>query len=296
MPDIARCPVCDGGAFSLVHPATFRGNAEDAHPYFLAQRSRVAHGRIMRCDSCGFMLTSPQFAPAEYNMIYRRAGTAAPPDEPLGKAEAARARRLAGIVRRHWKGEGRLLDYGCGRGGFLDAMEGADRLGFEVAPSSSHAALSCPVVTGDFLALAGLPPFDRGGFALVTAWDVFEHLPDLPAYVAALRALLQPGGLLAASVPDVGSLTARLTGERWNSFLLEHLWYFEPETFRRFMARHGFEALEQGAIPYDAPVGHLVRRAAQTYKLPIGSLAGRLGEVIAPIPVGLMYGVFRRVD
>jgi hypothetical protein len=39
MPEIARCPVCDGGAFSLVHAATFHGGPDDAHPYFLAQRS-----------------------------------------------------------------------------------------------------------------------------------------------------------------------------------------------------------------------------------------------------------------
>jgi 2-polyprenyl-3-methyl-5-hydroxy-6-metoxy-1,4-benzoquinol methylase len=294
MPEVSNCPVCGGVSFALVHEATFKGTRDDAHRYFLAQRSAVARGRIMRCEQCGFRLTSPQFEPAEYDEIYRRAGAAAPPDQHLQEAESSRARRLAGIVRKHWNGTGRMLDFGCGRGRFLAELGAGEMLGFEVAPSPAHAQLPCPVVTGDFLALAGQPPFDAGTFSLVTAWDVFEHLPGIDAYVSALASLLQPGGLLCASVPDVESLTAKLTGAKWNSYLLEHLWYFSPETLERFMAKHGFRRIEHGTIPYDAPIGHLVRRVAQTYRLPVGRLAGRLGEVIAPVPVGLMYGVFVR--
>ncbi|MGM5033871.1 class I SAM-dependent methyltransferase [Tardiphaga sp. 803_E3_N1_3] len=274
-----------------MHKATYSDGVATAHEYFLAQRKWVAHGTIVSCSNCEFVWTSPQFEAAEYNEIYEKAGQAVKQDAGLLTAELARGRRLSKIVRRHRVG-GRLLDFGCGSGGFLKSVSGFERIGFEVASLDSHERLPFPVITGDFLSIVRSGKIEAGSFDVVTAWDVLEHLPNLETYVAALKSLLRPGGLLCFSVPNVGSMFAKLAGGRWNAFLLEHLWYFSPKTSDKFFNDQRLTRVEIGSLPYDVPLSHLVRRVAQTYGISgLSSLNSGSGWIL-PMPLGVMYAVY----
>ena len=65
-----------------------------------------------------------------------------------------------------------------------------------------------------------------------------------------LITLLKPGGRLYLTVPNSASWVARLSGEKWNMLLLEHLWYFDPATLTRFLGRCGFAIDTIKAIGY----------------------------------------------
>jgi 2-polyprenyl-6-hydroxyphenyl methylase/3-demethylubiquinone-9 3-methyltransferase len=100
----------------------------------------------------------------------------------------------------------RALDVGCGAGLLAEPLA---RLGAEVtaidaaeeniAIAREHArgsGLSIDYRCGD-VARLGL-----AGFDLVTAMEVIEHVADKPAFVAALKGALAPGGLLVISTPN----------------------------------------------------------------------------------------------
>ena len=257
----------------------------------MANRKQVAHGRIVTCASCGFRFTDPQFEPAEYDEIYKAAAGPESSDIPIDAADMRRFRRLVGFVRRDGA-SGRFLDFGCGRGGFLAAMDDPSGVGFEVGAVGTHAVGRSTIFTGKFFDMLGEKPLLQGTFDFITAFDVFEHLPDLDGYVRALRRLLTPQGRLIVTIPDVGSWMATLSGRRWNMYLLEHLWFFDEKTLAAFMARAGFRQTNSRKVPYDASLGHIARRLAHTYATNAGSLARSLPEVILPVPAGVMYGVF----
>jgi hypothetical protein len=166
---------------------------------------------------------------------------------------------------------------------------------FEIgAPERRRAGVS-DIVLGNWASAVGGPGLESGTFAAVTAFDVLEHLPRLEEDVALVRSLLVPGGLFFASVPDIASLVARAMGKRWNMLLLEHLWYFSPATFDRFMARFGFERVAMQALPFDAPLAHVVTRLAQTFGMR-GNLVPRgLARMVLPAPAGIMLGTYRAV-
>jgi ubiquinone/menaquinone biosynthesis C-methylase UbiE len=104
-----------------------------------------------------------------------------------------------------------LLDIGCGLGAFLERA--ADR-----HPDWSYAATDidsdgvaeterkvpfATIVRGS--AVESL--FPENSFDIITAWDVFEHVPDLEATADAVAGMLKPGGLLAFVVPVYDGLT-----------------------------------------------------------------------------------------
>lgn len=283
------CMVCGHQSSTELYGPTFAGSAEKAAQYFLSGRQAVVHGRIVRCPQCDFTFTDPQFTAEEYASIY-----ASIPRGLCDGSSALRFRRLAALVAKHAP-RGRLLDFGCGDGGFLAAMDGWQRMGVEIAADGASSK-STDILCGDLRTLVCDGALPSGGFDVVTAWDVFEHLPDLPEYIDALKALLRPDGLLFVTLPDIASPSARLFGERWNSILLEHLWYFSPDTLARLLGRSGFRRVAIGGMPYAVSLNHVAFRLSQTYRLSLPPLPAALGKMTFPIPIGLMYGVFRNAS
>jgi len=77
-------------------------------------------------------------------------------------------------------------------------------------------------------------------FDLITLWDAIEHLPSPDEATRLLAGRLQPGGVLALSTGDIGSLAARVCGPHWHLFNLpEHLWFFTVPSLRRVLRRAG---------------------------------------------------------
>lgn len=132
-----------------------------------------------------------------------------------------RARLLA-----HWGGDGaarrplagrRALDVGCGGGLLAEPLArlGAAVTAIDAAPEAiavarAHAegqGLTIDYRAGEVAALIA----DPARFDLVTALEVVEHVADVDAFLAALGALLAPGGLLILSTPNRTAKSRLLT-------------------------------------------------------------------------------------
>jgi SAM-dependent methyltransferase len=91
---------------------------------------------------------------------------------------------------------GRLLDVGCADGSLIRAAAGRVRDAVGIDPD---APAGSGLVRGRFP--RDLP--DRGPYDVIALLAVFEHVPDdeRPAFVAACRELLRPGGRVVVTVP-----------------------------------------------------------------------------------------------
>jgi SAM-dependent methyltransferase len=193
---IAQCRVC--------------GSAPDSH-------LRAYGADYDRCGRCGTLqkrLTKAEFLALDV--------TYDPGVYFDGNDEAEIANRLEvpakeADLRKYAGGRtGRFLDIGCGMGGYLLAARsmGYEILGFE--PSENHARvatelLGLPVV-GDYFS-----PDKVAGqrFDLIMLSHVIEHIYDPKAFLAEIRSVLAPGGILLIVTPNVDSLVARAMGSWW---------------------------------------------------------------------------------
>lgn len=122
---------------------------------------------------------------------------------------------LREAIDRHWASESRgvrplagrtALDVGCGAGLLCEPLArlGAQVTGVDAAAENVEAARGHAQGAGLEIAyhageLASLP---NKRFDLVTAMEVVEHVADKPAFIAALRERLVPGGLMVLSTPN----------------------------------------------------------------------------------------------
>jgi SAM-dependent methyltransferase len=109
-----------------------------------------------------------------------------------------------------------VFDVGASHGAFLAEL-GSHRWrigGIEPAESdAAHATerLGVPIEVGFF----GSRYRSDRTWTVVTCWDVLEHTTEPADFLAALFELVEPGGLLAFSVPHIDGLPARVLGARW---------------------------------------------------------------------------------
>lgn len=145
----------------------------------------------------------------------------------------------------------RVLDVGCGKGNFGEALKQARNLevwGLEpVAAAAAEAAKKLDrVIEGVFDEAAGLP---AASFDAIIFNDVLEHLVDAKAALQLSRQLLKPGGAVIASIPNIRHFPTlwelAVRGE-WNyadSGILDrtHLRFFTRKSIPDFFAGGGFK-------------------------------------------------------
>ena len=112
----------------------------------------------------------------------------------------------------------RILDFGCGQGGWLDLLAArfpkAEIWGVDVS-RVGLAKAAARRTEGRFIAFDGrrIPLADHS-FDLVFSVHVLEYVPDIRETFSELARLLKPGGTACLVTPcaDEGSLEQRLTG------------------------------------------------------------------------------------
>ena len=188
--------------------------------------------------------------------------------------------RYIAILRRY-QPAGSLLEIGCTYGYFLDtARKDWDVAGIDIHEAGiAHARdrLGLHVTYGDFLNV----PVDAASCDVVAMWDTIEHLRHPDAYVQKVARVLRPGGVLALTTGDVGSLVARIRGRAWRLYDPPfHLHYFSRSTMTSLLKRAGLEIVEARTAGYHRSLGFILHRVFVYNK---------------PRPLNLVCNVARRV-
>jgi SAM-dependent methyltransferase len=110
---------------------------------------------------------------------------------------------------------------------------------------------------------------------LVVANNVLAQVPDLNDFVAGIKLLLKPGGVVTVEFPHLVRL---MEGNQFDTIYHEHFSYFSFGAARRVFARHGLTLFDVEDLPTHGGSLRLYARHATTDGQPPGE---RLGELAA---------------
>jgi predicted TPR repeat methyltransferase len=145
----------------------------------------------------------------------------------------------------------RVVEVGSNDGHLLRCFRerGVSVLGIDPAANIAAVARDAGIPTeAEFFGLAVAERLVAEGVRadLLIGNNVLPHVPDLNDFVAGLRALLAPGGLLTMEFPHLLRL---LEGGQFDTIYHEHYSYYSVRTVRAIFAAHGLRLTDVEELP-----------------------------------------------
>ena len=248
-----RCPACEsaiGGSRALFEATLF------GEPC-----------KVRKCGDCGLVFKAWFRTEEAIREMYAQDYVHFASDVPLGKGELNSAKqklaRCAELMPAREAARLRLLDVGCGAGGFVGI---ARRLGYEAHGIDPYLPAN---LQSQGLHRGTPADLETGSYDIVLMLSVAEHVPEPRPLFDSVRRLLKPGGVMLVTCPYGDSLARRIHKARWGHLALdEHVLFWTPKSLRRMARTAGFRGRESYRIagsPF--PFG-------RTDAAPIPALAG----------------------
>ncbi len=220
------CPVCGGDAFTFL----FKKLEEP----------------FVRCNGCDLVMINPRphfedvlnTYDADYGQLYF-------------KKKDKKMRRIRPWVRRikkHFVAGGRWLDIGCSVGFvvYCSKEAGFEAFGVDVEPWGLEYARNELGLENVSQGTLEAQNYSDGYFDVLSIYDVIEHVPDLNAFVAELKRILAPGGVIDLRTPDEGHWRVPSNLADWEAILpSEHLYNFNHENLETLFNKHGLKIVKK---------------------------------------------------
>ncbi len=200
---------------------------------------------IRKCNKCGFVWTNPQPDEKEMKKLYVSGYYV----EKIPYITSffskvfinARIRKIEAF-----KSSGRILDFGCGDGEFLQRLNKGrwEAVGTDFSEGvlqrikgkkKDFRFIECDINKLNW----------EGDFDVISLWGVFEHISAPHEFLKLFRKMLKKNGLLFLSVPNIESYEAKLGCRNW--FHLDpprHLFHYSPNTIKTLLEMENFKIVK----------------------------------------------------
>ena len=203
---------------------------------------------VVVCHRCGFVYADTPATQRDYDWFYSEwskydDSTTATGGGVVGDDAARLAATARDIAHVLPSKASSILDAGCATGGLLSALRDQGFSAVAGLDPSPGCAFACR--ERGFQAYVGsiapapvhLPKFD-----CIVLSHVLEHVCDVPAFFAATRGLLAPGGYLYIETPDAARYENYLYAP-FQEFNTEHINHFSAQTLSNTARRFGFQPI-----------------------------------------------------
>jgi SAM-dependent methyltransferase len=152
-----------------------------------------------------------------------------------------------------WGREGKLVDFGCGEGEFLElAAKYFDLTGIELSPRgaeiSRQRVASARIFEGPVTEVAD-HELSADHFDVVTQFGYIEHEWYPLAGLRAAYRILRPGGFTVIKTPNYASWNRHIRGIDWCGYHIPgHCNYFTARTLSELLRKAGFDPLARSIL------------------------------------------------
>jgi SAM-dependent methyltransferase len=288
------CPLCGSAEAREVAPAHIDTGKLDAFAFASRKRPEYMHFRLVLCEACDLLYSSPAPSREALEQAYQGASFDAGDESRFAAVTYGSflPRIARGLPDRHG-----ALDIGTGDGAFLAQLLAA---GFDdvagVEPSAAPVAAADPAVRGR-IRLGPFRPadFQDQQFRLVTCFQTMEHVFDPLQLCRDAFRITKAGGAFFIVCHNRRALLARLMGRRSPIYDIEHLQLYSARSMRLMLERAGFARVDVRVVVNRYPASYWARLLPAPVRIKdalLGALgATGLGRLTVAAPVGNLAAI-----
>ena len=248
---VTACPLCAGTDLE-----TMERLARTSYTFGPIEIALPAAGiRLLRCLCCALAFKDRIPTPAALSEVMGRAATEV--WKPAKQAHPLRTRLAESVFGR---AEG-IIDIGAANGDVLEAVADVAerRSAFDIVSYPACAAK----VTGEYVLGQFEEDFVWSGkpYALVTAFDVFEHFSDADAALTRIVAFVAPDGQLLLETGDYDAAFPSI-GRWYYTALFEHTIFWNRASLEYAARKHGLTVRQFETVNHKGRLGLVGHKAA----------------------------------
>ncbi|WP_215225492.1 class I SAM-dependent methyltransferase [Echinicola shivajiensis] len=243
---LTKCPLCQSGLFI---------NHLVVKDHSVSQESFT----ICKCNNCNFLFTNPRPDQKHIGDYYKSEDYISHTDKSTNlvnfiykQVRKFTLKQKVNWINKYSNKKGRLLDFGCGTGHFLNQAkeDGWQCIGHE--PSEDAATIA----SNNFNLCIYHTPQEltkEKKFDAITLFHVLEHVHDLRGTMDLLLNRLKKRGTLYLAVPNYDSYDSKLFKEDWASLdVPRHLYHFTQETMQFLADEFDLRIIAKEPMPFDS--------------------------------------------
>lgn len=246
MENIQTCPICNSNQI------TFLFNCQD----------KVSSGElfaISECKTCTIRFTSSRPTEKESGIYYQSDQYVSHTDDKGGlilmlyrKIRAINLNWKVNIINKLLPTKGKLLDYGCGLGSFLNHAhkDGWKTTGMDISQEARTIVkkrFGIEVLPNENLIKSHHDPYH-----IITLWHVLEHVYPIHETIEAFSKNLEANGYILLALPNHLSHDAKKYKQWWDAYdVPRHIWHFNKKSIDILMSGHGFKHVKTLPMKYD---------------------------------------------
>lgn len=251
-----------------------------------AQLFEKADHRFVRCSGCGLERIDPpptdETLAAIYGKHYYDAWGLHEEQDTVAQLKKGTFNYVLDALPLAGTG-GKLLDCGAATGFLLEVAKerGLEPSGVELSEFGANEIARKFGEDRSFRGEIENVKFPEGtSFQAITMCDYIEHVRSPRRVLERVRDLLAPGGAIAITTPDTGSVSRKVLGTGWSHYKVEHLHYFNRDNLRRLLEEVGFSRVTFKPLWKSLNLKY-IREQFEVYPHPVLSVAARgLGKAL----------------
>ena len=239
------CALCgEKQQIKTLYPSTFNEKMISKSTYSARRFPDKIHYRIVKCQNCSLVFSSPVLPPGKISMLYKESVCNYKEQIPyLIKTYLNIIKKIKSDIAENPK----VLEVGCGNGFFIKALLdcGLTKEVFGVEPGSKMVLHADEGVRSRIkVNFFKQNLFPKSTFDLILCFHVLDHMIDPNEFIRGAQALLKKNGYIIVVVHDTEGLSVKLFQEKSVIFDIEHIYLFNRKTLSKIFLRNKFKVVQ----------------------------------------------------
>lgn len=198
---------------------------------------------LLRCNTCYIVFLWPQLKKRSIKVVNEKFYGSQPDCDKVFYQQ--RAKFFINKINK-FKKKGSILDIGSGFGHNLAIAKKSGYMvqGIEISVGAarySKSKYNLDIINHDFNSVE----INSNSFDVITMYDVLEHMKNPNISLNKAHNILKKDGLLVIQCPNIDSIMAKVTRDRWVWFLLPyHLFHFSTKSIELLLKMNGFKTMK----------------------------------------------------